>query len=218
MPMDYEIIFFDLDSTLYPEESGLWQAIGERIDLYLSYKMGWSAEIIPHLRHQLFMDYGTTLKGLQIKYDVDPFDYLEFVHDLPLEDYLKPDPSLREILLRIDTRRWVFTNADKPHSERILKTLEIQDCFEGIIDVWAMDPYVKPMKEAYEYAMEHTGISNPRKCVLIDDSSRNLDSAREMGFFTIFICENGTQKTTHRTIKTIHHLPELAGEINFSKR
>ena len=145
--MEFDIIFFDLDLTLYPETNGLWQAIRKRIDLYLSERMGWSPDEIPEIRHKLFMDHGTTLKGLQINYDVNPNEYLEFVHNIPLNDYLAPDPMLREILLNIPTRRWVFTNADKAHADRVLKILGIQECFEGLIDVWVMSSYVKPMKE-----------------------------------------------------------------------
>lgn len=33
--MQFDTIFFDLDSTLYPESNGLWQVIRERIDLYM---------------------------------------------------------------------------------------------------------------------------------------------------------------------------------------
>ena len=214
--MEFDIIFFDLDSTLYPDSNGLWQAIKERIDLYLSERMGWSPDEIPEIRHKLFMDHGTTLKGLQINYDVNPNEYLEFVHNIPLNDYLAPDPMLREILLNIPTRRWVFTNADKAHADRVLNILGIQECFEGLIDVWVMSPFVKPMKESYEFAMSLTGVENPRKCVLIDDSPRNTISAKELGMFTVLIGDDGTQISSDRFLNTINDLPNLLLEISTS--
>jgi len=213
--MEFDIVFFDLDSTLYPEANGLWQAIRDRIDLFLSERMGWSSDDIPEIRHRLFMDHGTTLKGLQINYDVDPNEYLRFVHDIPLKDYLAPDPLLREILLNIPTRRWVFTNADKAHADRVLEILGIQDCFEGMIDVRIMSPFVKPMKESYDFAMSLTGVANPGRCALIDDSPRNTKSAKEMGIFTVLIGDDGAQKTSDRALNTIHDLPELVHEFSY---
>ena len=142
--MTFDTIFFDLDSTLYPESNGLWKAIRKRINLYLHARMGFPAEEIPGIRHRFFVEHGTTLRGLQIHYEVDPVDYLNFVHDLPLEAYLSPDPALRQMLLSIPHRRWVFTNADAAHANRVMKILGISECFEGMVDVWTMEPLCKP--------------------------------------------------------------------------
>ena len=62
-------------------------------------RIGLSWEEIPQLRQAYYENYGTTLRGLQQHYQVDAEDYLAYVHDLPLEDYLEPDPELRELLL-----------------------------------------------------------------------------------------------------------------------
>jgi len=211
--MNFDTIFFDLDSTLYPESNGLWQAIRKRIDQYLQERLFLSPAEIPEIRHRLFLDHGTTLKGLQIHYDVDPNDYLDFVHDLPLKDYLKPDPELRKILLGIPFRRWVFTNADSLHANRIMGILGITDCFEGMIDVWAMEPFVKPMKAAYTFALEYSGCVSASNCAFLDDSFRNLAPAKEMGFFTVLVGQNGTHKSADRTLLDIHDLPKVVPEF-----
>ena len=211
--MNFDSIFFDLDSTLYPESNGLWQAIRKRIDLYLQNRLGLQPEEIPEIRHRLFMDHGTTLKGLQIHYDVDPYDYLDFVHDLPLREYLAPDPKLREMLLMIPTRRWVFTNSDAPHANRVMGILCIRDCFEGMIDVWTMNPLVKPMKAAYKFALDFVGGANPKDCALLDDSTRNLETAKEMGFFTVLVGQNGDHTSADRTLMDIHDLPRVVPEF-----
>ena len=92
--MTINTIFFDLDATLYPESIGLWQLIRERIDLFMQERLGLPLAQIPVMRHDYFTRYGTTLKGLQANYDVDPRDYLTFVHDLPLDAYLQPTDEL----------------------------------------------------------------------------------------------------------------------------
>ena len=211
--MELDTIFFDLDSTLYPEENGLWKAIRSRIDLYMLEVMGFPAEDIPKIRHQFWTEHGTTLKGLQVHYHIDPGDYLSFVHDLPLHDYLEPDPKLREILLSIPHSRWIFTNSDADHADRVTSILGISDCFEGMIDVWRLGPYCKPQEGAYTRAMEISNCNSSEKCALIDDSASNLATAKKMGFFTVLVGNNTNPHQSHRTLETIHDLPEIVPEF-----
>ncbi|MCJ7702854.1 MAG: pyrimidine 5'-nucleotidase [Anaerolineales bacterium] len=211
--MNFDTIFFDLDSTLYPESCGLWQAIRERIDLYLQVRMGFAHGEIPAIRQGFFIRHGTTLRGLQAHYEVDPVDYLNFVHDLPLAAYLAPDPELRQMLLSIPYRRWVFTNADASHANRVMDILGIRDCFEGMIDVWAMDPLCKPQEAAYTFAMDYAGVKDPKACALLDDSVSNLAPAKKLGFYTVLVGENGSHSAAHRSLVDIHSLPEVVPEF-----
>lgn len=91
-------LFIDLDDTLYPADSGVWQDIRNRIDLYMRDVLGIPAAEVNALRQDLFARYGTTLRGLEASMQVDTADYLRFVHDVPLSRYLTPNPELRQIL------------------------------------------------------------------------------------------------------------------------
>jgi len=142
--MFIDTIFFDLDATLYPESNGLWPAIRDKIGQFMREKMNIPAAEIPDLRESYYLNYGTTLRGLQIHYGIESQVYLNYVHDLPLQDFLQPDPNLRKMLLSIPKQRWIFTNSDRPHAERVLSRLGIADCFEDIVDVYAMEPHCKP--------------------------------------------------------------------------
>jgi pyrimidine 5'-nucleotidase len=211
--MHFDTIFFDLDSTLYPESNGLWQAIRERIDLFMLERMSFPAEDIPALRQKFYIEHGTTLRGLQIHHHVDPSEYLNFVHDLPLDEYLKPDPKLRQMLLSIPRRRWIFTNSDAAHANRVMSKIGIANCFEGMIDVWKMDPHCKPKIEAYHLALDFAGVDDPQLCALLDDSPNNLATAKEMGFFTVLVGKNGLHPTADRNIDIIHDLPKAVPEF-----
>ena len=211
--MHFEAIFFDLDSTLYPESNGLWKAIRERIDLFMLERMSFPPEEISALRQKFFMEHGTTLRGLQVYYQINPAEYLNFVHDLPLDQYLSSDPKLREMLLSIPRPRWVFTNSDANHAIRVMSKLGIEDCFEGMIDVWKMSPHCKPQKEAYLLALDLAGIVDPGVCALLDDSPRNLVPAKEMGFFTVLVGKNGHPSIADRSIETILELPTVIPEF-----
>ena len=183
--MKYTTIFFDLDDTLYPASTGLWHAIKERMTIYMRDRMRFEPAEIPSLREKYYLQYGTTLRGLQANHEIDVEDYLAFVHDLPLSDYIRPNPALCEVIASLGTRNLVFTNADAAHARRVLKALELDDCFENIVDVNAVAPYCKPMPESFQIALQMAGESDPRCCVMIDDLPRTTKAAREAGLFGI---------------------------------
>jgi len=181
----FTTIFFDLDDTLYPASAGLWAAIKERMNMYMRERMGIPAAKIPHLREQYYQEYGTTLRGLQANHNIDAQDFLTFVHDLPLQEYLKPAPALREVITSLGTRNVIFTNADVAHAQRVLIALGLQDCFETVVDVNAVAPYCKPMPESFQIALQAAGEGDARRCVMIDDLPRTTRAAREAGMFGI---------------------------------
>jgi putative hydrolase of the HAD superfamily len=189
--MTYSTLFFDLDDTLYDPRNGLWEAIRRRMSLFMAERLEIPPETIPSLRRQYFEQYGTTLRGLQIHYHVDSDEYLDFVHDLPLDQFLQPRPELRQMLLSLPQRRWIFTNADDRHALRVLKQLDLEGCFEGIIDVRAIRFACKPEPEAYQRALALAGDPASQECVMLDDSERNLSPARHIGFTTILVSPNG---------------------------
>ena len=211
--MPIETIFFDLDATLYPESNGLWPAIRSKIDQYMHERVKIPQSKILELREDYYIHYGTTLRGLQKHYGVQAEDYLNFVHDLPLRNYLQPNPALREILLSIPKKRWVFTNSDQPHVDRVLSILGISDCFNGFVDVYALVPHCKPKLEAYQIALKLAGNANPATCAMLDDSVNNLAPAKKMGFFTVWVGQNGTHPIADRTLSDIIDLPRAVPEF-----
>jgi putative hydrolase of the HAD superfamily len=183
--MQFTTIFFDLDDTLYPASTGLWKAIKERMNIYMRERMGFPDDQISHIREKYFLQYGTTLRGLQAHHEIDVDDFLAFVHDLPLTDYLSPNPTLRSLIASLPTRNLIFTNADVHHAERVLTILGLRDLFETIVDVNTIAPYCKPMPESFRIAMQFAGESDPSKCVMIDDIHRTTRAAKEAGLFSI---------------------------------
>jgi putative hydrolase of the HAD superfamily len=189
--MTFTTLFFDLDDTLYPHENGLWEAIRARMGLFMAENLRMPPDQIPTLRREYYLKYGTTLRGLQIHYQVDADDYLNFVHDLPLEEYIKPNPELRVLLMDLPQDRYIFTNANVEHAKRVIKILDVEDCFDGIIDVRALNFACKPELIAYHLALTISGNPPPEMCVMIDDSPINLEPACQLGFTTILIRKDG---------------------------
>ena len=204
--MKYTTIFFDLDDTLYPASTGLWHAIKERMNIYMRDRMGFDPAEIPKIREKYFLEYGTTLRGLQANHDIDVQDYLAFVHDLPLSDYIQPNPELCEVIASLGTRNLIFTNADAAHARRVLKALELDECFENIVDVNAVAPYCKPMSESFQIALRMAGESDPGRCVMIDDLPRTTLAAREAGLYSILFGQEKPHPDADATLTDWHHL------------
>ncbi|MBI4770881.1 MAG: pyrimidine 5'-nucleotidase, partial [Chloroflexi bacterium] len=187
-PSPYQVLFFDLDDTLYPGSSGLWDAIGERISLFMVERLRIRPDEVHTLRKHYYAAYGSTLRGLLADYHVDPRDYCNFAHDLPLERYLHPDPALAAMLSALPQRKIIFTNADANHAERVLARLALRQHFSAIVDIYALGLlHNKPTPQAYAIALAVAGNPQPAACVLIEDSLSNLAPARALGITTVYV-------------------------------
>ena len=183
--MHYTTLFIDLDDTVYPAQSGLWDVIKQRISLYMHERLHMDWDVIPGKRTYYYKNFGTTMRGLMRDYDIDKTDYLQFVHDVPLENYISRDDELRHVLSDLPQRKVIFTNADTPHAERVMKILGIRECFDQIIDINDIYPDCKPMPVSFQKALKIAGETSASHCAFIDDSIANLISARQAGFYTV---------------------------------
>jgi putative hydrolase of the HAD superfamily len=211
--MDIKCIFFDLDGTLYPASTGLWLAIKQRIDCYLQTQMHFSPEQAQTIRQNYLEKYGTTLRGLQMEHKVDVHAYLDFVHDLPIEQYLHPDPELVQLIRTLKIPKWIFTNSDRKHALRILSFLGLENEFEGIIDIHALNYICKPQPEAYHTAIKIANQSQPGNCLFIDDSPVNIKCAKTLGFLTVFVSDNGNHAPADHTVNHLDELPRLYPDL-----
>jgi putative hydrolase of the HAD superfamily len=200
------VLFIDLDDTLYPSDSGIWGMIRERMQQYMLDEMGFPPEEVPTLRHRLWKQYGTTLRGLQMEYEVDMADFLDYVHDIPVEEHLQPDPELSQFLNSLPQRKFIFTNAHTTHAKRVMDLLEVTDQFEGIIDIYAISPHCKPQLEAFHTALKIVN-SAPEHCLLVDDSPGNLATAKALDMKTVSIGSRRHDGSPH--IESIHELKLL---------
>ncbi len=209
--MRFNTLFFDLDETLYPSSSGLWIAIRERINAFMLERMRFPPEQIEGLREQYFREYGTTLRGLQANYSVDMDDYLAFVHNVPLEAHLHPDPELRRVIEALPARKFIFTNADCAHVGRVTKVLDLDGLWDGCIDVHTIAPYCKPMPGSFELALKAAGSPDPDTCALLDDQPRITRAARSLGIFTILVGKETPGENADAALLNWDDLPGLLG-------
>ncbi len=183
-------IFFDLDNTIYSRSSGLCEAIGDRINLYLTAILHIHKDEVPAIRHYCQQNYGTTLQGLKSLYQIDETEFLSFVHDVELSKILSDDGNLSELLSSIPLKKMIFTNSDAAHANRVLNFFGVRSYFDQIIDVLSMKPYVKPNPEAFDKALSISGLTTPDGCIFVDDMIENVEQGQKMGFLSILVGES----------------------------
>jgi putative hydrolase of the HAD superfamily len=206
-------LVFDLDETLYPPHTGLFDEVGRRIHRYLEERMGFPAEEVAQVRRRYYERYGTTLRGLQLHHQVDSDDYLRYVHDVDVSLYLRPDPALDAALGTLAQEQVIFTNATAEYARRVLHVLGISRHFQRILDIYALGFHCKPNPEAYRILLEALPASGP-ECLLIEDSLRNLRAGKAAGMHTLLVNpESGGQDGADWTVTSAAQVPEVVQEI-----
>lgn len=176
---------FDLDDTLYPEESGIMDLIRERITGFVMRITGLDAEEARIVQRGWFEAHGASLPGLLRGHDVSVEEFLIDIHDVPL-DGIRPDPRLRAALARLPGRRFVFTNGSSGHAERVLEKLEIADLFGDVFHIESGDLIPKPDPRTFEAIVTRFDV-DPTRTAFFEDTPRNLKPAADLGMTTVLI-------------------------------
>jgi putative hydrolase of the HAD superfamily len=187
---------FDLDNTLYPRSSGLFALVNERISLFMVSRLGLPLETVPALRERYWKEYGLTLGGLMAHHGVEPGEYLQYVHDVPLQDFLVPDPALADALRSLPGEKVVFTNGSAAHARAVLVQLGVDRLISRVFDIEAMEYVPKPRPHGYRRLLQSLG-AVPREAWMIDDLLENLETARALGLTTVLVREEPAANHLH---------------------
>lgn len=209
---DYPEWLFDLDNTLYPPENGLFGAVDTRINEFLAAHLGVSGPAADELRRRYHDQYGITLVGLMAEHETEPHHYLDFVHHVPVGDYLCPDPALRDLIGGLPGRRSIFTNGSRRHALAVIAALGLEGLFEEIFDIVALGFRPKPAPATYRTVLERLGVE-PYRAILLDDLARNLAPARDIGMRTVLVGQAAPSPAADFTIQTIQDLPAILPQL-----
>ena len=185
---------FDLDNCLYPASTGLFALIDERMGAYIQRLLECDAAEARRVQKSHFHTHGTTLAGLMKEHGVDPHDFLDDVHAIPL-DRVTRDERLAGALTRLPGRKFVFTNGDAPYARRVLEAIGVDEHFDELHDIHASELKPKPDPHGYLLLCERFGI-DPAQALLADDMVQNLRPAKALGMTTIWV-DNGSERGDH---------------------
>ena len=176
---------FDLDNTLYPHDSRVWPQIDDRITLYIANLFGLDGLSARALQKYFYHRYGTTLRALIDEYGIDPYDFLDFAHDIDHSD-IELNASLGAAIERLPGRKLILTNGSRKHAENVAMKLGIYDHFEDVFDIVAADYVPKPDRRAYERFLDKH-VVDPARAAMFEDIARNLVVPHDMGMTTTLI-------------------------------
>ena len=176
---------FDLDNTLYSPEEEIFSQIDKKMTKFIISKFNVNEEEAFNIQKKYFLEYGTTLSGLMKRKNIDPDEFLEFVHDINLE-ILKPNNKLTSIIEKLPGDKFVFTNGSKKHAENVIQQLQMNKVFDDIFDIKDSNFIPKPNINAYLSFIEKTKIK-PETSIMFEDIGRNLEPAKKLGMKTVLI-------------------------------
>jgi len=190
-----EAWIFDLDNTLYPRSAKLFQQVDARIRAYVSRLLGVDEDEAERIQRNFYREHGTTLRGLMLTRNVNPDEFLEFVHDID-HSVVKPDPKLGEALLRLPGQKYIFTNGSRQHAEKVAARLGFPTHFTDIFDIVAANLVPKPERETYDRFVSHFGLV-PERAAMFEDLTRNLVVPKAVGMTTVLVVPAGTREVFH---------------------
>ncbi len=195
---------FDLDNTLYPASSRLFDQVDKNITRFIADNLGLEWAEAYRVQKTYFREHGTTMRGLMDRHGTDPNYFLEYVHDIDLSP-IAPSPTLDTALGRLGGRKIVFTNGSSEHAERVTQRLGVRRHFEAIFDIVDSDYRPKPEPAVYDRLVERHTI-DPQNAVMVEDIARNLAPAAALGMATVWVRTDSPWGYEESDADHVHHV------------
>ena len=179
---------FDLDNTLYKAECGLFDKVHILMGRFIEEKLNLSSGEAQALRSKYYHQYGTTLRGLMIEHKINPDEYLDYVHQINY-DVVSPNENLKNTIQELKGKKYIFTNANYGHVEKVLEKLKMENIFDGCFDISESDYLPKPHKEIYDSFQKKFNLDNS-STAMFEDLHINLNVPSAMGWDTVWVTNN----------------------------
>lgn len=189
------IWLFDLDNTLHNASDGIFQAIDQRMRIGVAQTLGVDMDTADRLRMEYWQRYGATMIGLHRHHGADPAAFLRHAHDFDVPALLSAEKGLPAQVRRLPGYKLLLTNAPLEYARRVLKALNLLPVFDGIWAIEHMQLQGRYRPKPSRALMRQTLAvlqAQARDIILVEDTLRNLKSARQLGMRTIHIYNAGT--------------------------
>ena len=185
---------FDLDNTIYDPKSKIFDQIDFRMKQFISSRLNISKGEAFKIQKKFYNEYGTTLSGLMKHYQIQPNEFLKFVHDVDLSKLKKCSVLFKEIN-QLPGRKIIYTNGDQDYAKKVLNSLGVESLFEYILDITKSKYIPKPSVEPLITYLNKNNI-NLKTCVYFEDLEKNLENAHKYGITTVHIEDKINKKKT----------------------
>ena len=182
---------FDLDNTLHDASNAAFGPTNAAMNDYIVEHLGLDLAGAAALRQHYWHHYGATLLGLVRHHGVRASHFLEQTHRLPgLEARLRTSAHDRAALKQLRGRKFILTNAPRAYALRVLNTLRLADCFDGVICIEDMTMFgeLRPKPDARMFRRVAAQLKvQPSDCVLVEDALENQKAAFGLGMRTAWM-------------------------------
>lgn len=185
-------LLIDLDNTVYRESSNIFSQIDKKMKEFISYTLKISQKEAYTLQKKYFLENGTTLRGLMLYHNIEPENFLSYVHDINLTTINK-DIVLKNEIKKYKGRKIIFTNGTLEHASRVLKRIDILEEMDNIFDIKDAEYIPKPQVITYKKVVNKYKLI-PHNTIMIDDIKANLITAKKLGMSTILVSTKKVEK------------------------
>ncbi len=207
-PRVQRIWLFDLDDTLHDATHAAFSYTSQAMSEYIALHLSLPHEEATALRQHYWDRYGATLLGMVRHHGVKAHHFLEETHRLPgLEDRLRASAHDRAALRKLPGRKFILTNAPRSYALRVLNTLRLAECFDGVISIEDMrmfgHPRPKPDARMLRHMAQRLKVS-PHRCVLVEDTLVHQKAAHGVGMRAVWM-----RRYLHAARKSVNNAPQV---------
>ncbi len=202
---------FDLDNTIYPAASRLFDQVRHRMTDYIQHHFALERDEARAMQRDLFLRYRTTMKGLMVEHGTDPHHFMDFVHDIDLST-LGYDSELDEGIGALSGRKVIFTNGSAAHAANILDAYGIRHHFDFTYDIFSADFLPKPEPQTYADFMQKADI-DPNTAIMVEDMAINLKPAYDMGVKTLWLDHPDEDVPSEGHMDDLSHIHYIANDL-----
>lgn len=180
-----DVWIFDLDNTLYPAECNLFAQVADKMNEFIVCFLGIDVDAAKELRRDYYLRYGTTMAGLMENNNLQPDEFLEFVHDID-HAVLEKNTALADGISQLPGKRYIYTNGSRKHAEGVAGKVGVLHLFDDIFDIKDSNYIPKPHGDAFDLFLKRHDV-DPLSAAMFEDLPHNLETAHELGMTTVLV-------------------------------
>ena len=115
-------LLIDLDNTVYPEDSNIFAQIDLKMKSFIAKNLNVSLDEAFKIQKKYFVNNGTTLRGLMLYHNVQPEEFLNYVHEIDLTS-IKKNKELSDELKKYNGKKLYLLMVQMSMLKKFLRKL-----------------------------------------------------------------------------------------------
>lgn len=178
--MPFDLVIFDCDGVLIDSE-----IISARMLVEELKNFGVAIDLAYVAQHFLGRSYPTVMSQIRIEFGLDlPAEFEDQYRERLLATFrsdLRIMPHVKDVLARLDVPYCVATSSSPRRAETSLRLVGLGELIGQALFTSTMVAWGKPAPDLFLHAMSAMGVTDPARCLVIEDSLNGIRAARAAG-------------------------------------